>query len=120
MQYDKKWVKTGATPEMVSFAEEQARNMVDNGLTRSKIRNIYGEIKRIQMGDFEKEKSSFYLLKPKVAYASGRESNNKGLKLFKEIFDQAWMDVTDKKSFQNFCNLMESILAYHRAFGGKD
>ena len=62
--------------------------MADNNLTNSKIRSIYGEIKRIQMGEFEKEKTSFYLLKPKVAYALGRDDKNQGLKLFKLIFDK--------------------------------
>ena len=94
--------------------------MASNGLTNSKIRSIYGEIKRIQMGEFEKEKSSFYLLKPKVAYALGRDDKNEGLKLFKKVFDIASDSVSDQKSYQNFCNFIEAILAYHKAFGGKD
>jgi len=94
--------------------------MARRGFTNSKIRSIYGEIKRIQMSEFEKEKSAFILLKPKVAYALGRDANNEGLKLFKEIFDLSSADVTNQKSFQNFCNFIEAILAYHKAYGGKD
>jgi CRISPR-associated protein Csm2 len=94
--------------------------MANNKLTNSKIRSIYGEIKRIQMGEFEKEKSSFYLLKPKVAYALGRDEHNDGLKLFKLIFDRSSTDVTDQQAYLNFCNLIEAILAYHKAYGGKD
>lgn len=118
--YDKNWIVSNATPALVQYAEKAGQFMAKNGLTNSKIRSIYGEIKRIQMGDFEKEKSAFYLLKPKVAYAVGREKQNEGLKLFKLIFDRAWLDVADKKTFHNFCNFIEAILAYHRAFGGKD
>ena len=116
--YQKKWISENATPELLKFSEEAGRFMANYGLTNSKIRSIYGELKRIQMGEFEKEKSAFYLLKPKVAYAYGREQNNEGLKLFKLIFDRAWNDVEDQKSFQNFCNFIEAILAYHRAIGG--
>ena len=105
---------------MVKYAEEMGKYMADNGLTNSKIRSIYGEIKRIQMGEFEKEKSSFYLLKPKVAYALGRDDKNQGLKLFKLIFDHCSVNVIDQKTYQNFCNFIEAILAYHKAFGGKD
>lgn len=94
--------------------------MAKNGLTNSKIRSIYREIKRIQMGTFEEEKSSFYLLKPKMAYALGRDDKNQGLKLFKQIFDRCFEDVTDQNSYYNFCNLIEAILAYHKAYGGKD
>ena len=120
LNFDAAWIKTGATEEMVKYAEEMGKYMADNGLTNSKIRSIYGEIKRIQMGEFEKEKSSFYLLKPKVAYALGRDDKNQGLKLFKLIFDHCSVNVIDQKTYQNFCNFIEAILAYHKAFGGKD
>ena len=89
-------------------------------MTNSKIRSIYGEIKRIQMGKFEQEKASFFLLRPKVAYALGRDDKNRGLQLFKLIFDKACPLVHDQKTYQNFCNLIEAILAYHKANGGKD
>ena len=94
--------------------------MAENGLTNSKIRSIYGEIKRIQMGEFEKEKSSFFLLKPKVAYALGRDEKNEGLRLFKLVFDKASEYVNSQNTYQNFSNFIEAILAYHKAYGGKD
>ncbi len=96
-----------------------SRTGVNNGLTNSKIRSIYGEVKRIQMGTWEKNKSAFFLLKPKVAYAYGRDNKNEGLRIFKNIFDEAVTYVKDDKSYDNFCNFMEAILAYHRANGGK-
>lgn len=118
--YKSEWISIGATPELVLFAEKAGKAMADGKLTNSKIRSIYGEIKRIQSGDFEKLKSSFYLLKPKVAYALGRDKDNKGLQLFKRIFDRCYSDVKDSETFENFCNFIEAILAYHKAFGGKD
>lgn len=120
LQYNNVWIKQEATHEMVAYAESAGKYMADNNLTNSKIRSIYGEIKRIQMGEFEKEKASFYLLKPKVAYALGRDDKNQGLKLFKLVFDKCFTDVIDQKSYQNFCNFIEAILAYHKAYGGKD
>lgn len=120
LKYDSKWITNQATSEMVDYAEKAGEFMAKNGLTNSKIRSIYGEIKRIQMGDFEKEKSSFFLLKPKVAYALGRDEKNEGLKLFKLIFDQCFGNVTNHRNYQNFCNFIEAILAYHKAYGGKD
>jgi len=119
--YKSEWIKNEADEDLIKYAEEAAKFMERNGLTNSKIRSIYGEIKRIQMSTFEKEKSSFILLKPKVAYAFGREEKNKndGLHLFKLIFDRCSQDVNDQKSYLNFCNFMEAILAYHKASGGK-
>lgn len=118
--YRSEWILRSADKDLVDFAERAGEFMAKNGLTNSKIRSIYGEIKRIQMGEFEKEKSSFYLLKPKVAYALGRDDKNEGLKLFKLIFDKCYGDVKDQTTYRNFCNFIEAILAYHKANGGKD
>lgn len=120
LTFDSSWITQEATPSLVKYAEEAGKFMAHNDLTNSKIRSVYGEIKRIQMGGFEREKSSFFLLKPKVAYALGRDKNNEGLKLFKLIFDEASGHVGSQKSYQNFANFIEAILAYHKAHGGKD
>lgn len=118
--YKSEWITAGANQEFVEFAENTGKAMAEGKLTKSKIRSIYGEIKRIQAGGFEKMKSSFYLLKPKVAYALGRDDSNQGLQLFKQVFDKCYPDVNDEHSYENFCNFFEAILAYHKAFGGKD
>lgn len=118
--YKSEWITAGANREFVEFAENTGKAMAEGKLTKSKIRSIYGEIKRIQAGGFEKMKSSFYLLKPKVAYALGRDDSNQGLQLFKQVFDKCYPDVNDEHSYENFCNFFEAILAYHKAFGGKD
>jgi len=120
--YDVLWITEGADKgkSLVDYAEKAGKYMAKNGLTNSKIRSVFGEIKRIQMSEFDREKSAFILLKPKVAYALGRDPQNKGLQLFKEIFDLSSANVINQKSYQNFCNFKEAILAYHKAFGGKD
>ena len=116
-QYDSNWIKNGANESVIKWAEDSGRFMAENGLTSSKIRNIYGEIKRIQMGGFDKEKSSFYLLRPKVAYAYAREekSKNEGIKLFKKLYDRISGDIDSTNEYNNFCGLIEAILAYHKA-----
>lgn len=125
------WILVGADEDMVGYAEIMGEYMAPKGkskeekdrdrqcLTKSQIRNVFGELKRIQ-GNFSEQISSFYLLKPKVAYAEGRKKTH-GMTLFKRIFDKAWELVDrDEKRFLNFCNLMEAIIAYHKAYGGKD
>lgn len=114
------WITSEADEDMINFSDKAGKYMAENGLTNSKIRSIYGEIKRIQMGNFENERASFLLLRPKVAYAFGRDDKNKGLELFKIIFDEVAIKVADKNSYINFCNLFESILAFHKSYGGKD
>ena len=105
---------------MLDYAEFIGKASSEKNLTSSKIRSIYGEIKRIQMGEFAKENSSFYLLRPKVAYAVGREKTNVGLQLFKLLFDKSAKCVKDKDTFLHFANFMEAVLAYHRAYVKKN
>lgn len=120
LKFKSEWITKDADKELVEYAEEAGKFMAQNGLTNSKIRSIFGEIKRIQMGEFKKEQASFYLLKPKVAYALGRDPRNEGLILFKKIFDQCYSYVNDGATFINFSNFLEAILAYHKSYGGKD
>lgn len=112
--YQPCWITNEANSDLPVFANKVGKEMAKTGLTSSKIRSIYGEIKRIQMNGFDNQKAYFYLLKPKVAYAFGRENDNKGLALFKVIFDRASSEVKDAKTYNNFCNFMEAILAYHK------
>ncbi|MDR3129371.1 MAG: type III-A CRISPR-associated protein Csm2 [Tannerellaceae bacterium] len=119
--YKSEWITQQADKDLVAYAEEAGKFMVEKELTKSKIRNIYGEIKRIDIKGFEEAKSSFFLLKAKMAYAVGRDRKNEGLRLFQLIFDRCWQDVSDQeKSYKNFCRFIEAILVYHRAHGGKD
>jgi CRISPR-associated protein Csm2 len=126
LTFNPEWITKGADKAMVTYTEAAGKQMVEGHLSTSRIRNVFGEIKRIQVSTYEKNKSSFYLLQPKVAYAVGRERNRskdnltkiEGILLFQDIFKKAAEQVTEAKSYQNFCNFMEALVAYHKAFGG--
>lgn len=114
--YDiKSWITCEADEKTVELAEKAAKYMGDKGVTTSQIRNIYGEIKRIQM-NYEAERVAFLLLKPKVAYMLARNKNNDGLKLFNDIFKAAAQYVVNDSTYTNFCNMMEALVAYHRVY----
>ena len=129
--FKSQWITGSIDKDFIDYAEVIGQELVDGNLTTSKIRNIYGEIKRIQIqvskqksfSDGDSNYASFLLLKAKVAYTEGRDKKINGIKLFKAVFDKAWACVVngqDKKSlFENFCKVMEAILAYHRSKGGK-
>ena len=57
--YKRSWITDGIDKDLIPFAEKMGIYMANNKLTKSKIRSIYGEIKRIQMGDFDKERPHF-------------------------------------------------------------
>lgn len=130
------WITIGADDEMVRFSEDLGKELASGGLTRTQIRGIYSEIKRIQSSGFNRNKSAFFLLKPKVAYVYGRTlsksknglKDNPSVRTFKDFFNIAWEAVNkairnnaneELKIYDNFCALMEAVLAFHRTHGGQ-
>jgi len=104
---------------------------LNNDVKTSKLRRFYGEVKRIQSKGILDEKNSFRMLKPKLAYAVGREDqkNNPKLKdlfiVLSDAIDNVEIDKIDnenelKKRFSNFVQLFEAIVAYHKFHGGKE
>lgn len=135
LTFDENWITKGADENFITYAENIGKYIApmegkDNQcLSKSQIRNVYGEIKRIQLKGIDciEGKTSFMLLKPKVAYAEGR-NRTMGLTLFKKVFDDLWNSTckhidqpgVNVTTYNNFCAIIEAILAYHKAFGGND
>lgn len=120
LSYQPLWIEKHADSDMIVFVEEAGKLLADYGLKSSKIRGIYGEIKRIE-GDTTKNLSQYYLLKPKVAYAVGRDKSVIGLQLFKVIFDKVYDDIKgNENNFKRFCEFMEAIIAYHKFYVKND
>lgn len=119
----KEWVQKDIDKSTISFAESMGRLLKDDGLTTSQIRNVFGEMRKIQMNGFEKEKSNFLLLKAKLAYATKRQQA-KGMENFYKLFCEAYDAVdtsSDKASnqFDKLLQVMEAVLAYHKFHGGQ-
>jgi len=92
----------------------------DERLTTSQIRNIFGDVKKVEMKGFLGQESEFLLLKPKLAYVANRPGAKKGIAELKDVLTLTINSVgDDERKFENFCNFFEAILAYHRAAGGK-
>jgi CRISPR-associated protein Csm2 len=131
------WITQGIDDKTVEFAEifgfylcnafyderDKQWKSGKNAMTTSQIRNIYGEIKRIQAKGYDKEKSSFLLLRPKLAYAEARvtaKEKESRIKAFRSVMERAHQYVINTENFDNFVNLFEATLAYHKFYGGKD
>ena len=88
-------------------------------LTTSQIRKFFGEIKRIQ-ADFENCKGDIILLDPKIAYAVGRAEGQSKIEDFYRLTSPLIFDIQEVKvKFKNFVTIIEAIVAYHKAAGGK-
>jgi CRISPR-associated protein Csm2 len=132
VEYSNEWIKTRIDGDAVKWANKFAEDVLVNkqedkgkhGISPSHFRSIYGEIKRIQLKGFEQEKPAFHLLRPKVAYAVKRQET-KGSKRFKDLLEKMHGAVEADKPgaeerYRNFCDLIEALLAFHKAHGGKN
>lgn len=138
------WISKKIDTDCIEFAEKFGDYLAKNGLTTSQIRNVFGELKRIELkanieiikdeeGKKQKifkdnifeEETAFLLLKPKIAYAAKRKGGD-AMNKFKEEIDKAHKATfkenkeVDAGSFKRFCEFFEAILAYHKASGGRD
>ena len=116
-----------AGQELVQFAEQTAKRLVNEGLTRSQIRNIFTEVRKIEALwkiDQGKAVRRLVMLKPKLDYQVARQRHVKGLQ---DVLVQAIDVVVEAQStaeqnerFHRFMELFEAILAYHRSKGGRN
>jgi len=117
-RFKPEWITKSIDDSFLVFAEDFGRflgNTARIKMTPSQIRNVYGETKRIQLKGFEANKTSFLLLKPKIAYAAKR-NDGEAIKEFKKVFDKMHSCVKTDKNYENFMSVFEALIAYHKAF----
>lgn len=122
-----KWI-TGEEPinnKTVEWASDLGKYLSDTqdrsnpAMTTSQIRKFFGEVKRIQ-SDFGSNIDDIPLLAAKLAYAVGRKRNRKMEEFYNE-FSPAIKAIGNKKeNYERFVKLLESTVAFHKYFGGKD
>lgn len=122
--------------ELIDLAEQEAKTFVRKDLKMNQLRNFFDLVDQIRqyherfrvLNDSEADqkekerlkkviKRDLVLLKPKLAFAAGRQSK---MKHFKNFIDQA-IDATIKadsfiNAAENFITLMESLVAYHKFY----
>lgn len=110
--------------KLINEAEERGKSL-SKSLNTNQIRNFFSAVLSIKnkmemMGkefEFEEVETEISLLKPKLAYAAGRQS---AVRPFKEFIDEALDSLKNskdkKKALLNFFNLVESFVAYHKYY----
>lgn len=126
-EFDPDWIKSGINSHCIDYTREFGNFLKQNHFTSSQFRNFYGELKRIQMKGLKNNKNAFLLLEPKLAYAAARETDNKkkdSSNEFYRIISRAHRLVLnasgdESEKFNNFCDFVEAILAFHKAYEQK-
>lgn len=123
------WIQLdkGFDQKALDYCEELGRFLAVNELNTTQLRNVFGEMRRIQL---KKSQSSaldglytqFLLLQPRVLYQAKR-AGGKWEKAFTEQFQKLAILVRQgafSTDYDRFMNIQEAILAYHKYYGGKD
>lgn len=129
---NEKWIHNGISEEAVNwankFGEELAsRDGAIKPMTTSQLRKFYGELRRIDT-DFNRKIVDLPMLQPMLAYAVGRDKDDKGnnktkIAIFEREITKGLKAIRSdeqhqKSDFKNFVKLFEAIVAYHKFYGG--
>ena len=102
--------------EANKFAQFLAKSDQDGkAMSTTQLRRFYGEVKRIQLNGYDS--TEVKLLKPKLAYAVGRNKKDSKIKDFYNIISVAIDNINDESSFGSFIKMFEAIVAYHKLYG---
>lgn len=128
MSFKREWITDGLDSEATKNADEMGLQLKNAGVSTSQIRNVFGEIKKIQaLGLDKKEKGRLVMITPKLAYAVGRAGKReKGAleDLMKNV--EVAVSAVEKSEknrnecFNRFVDYMEAVVAYHRYHGGSN
>ncbi len=121
-------IKEWTTDDLVRKAEEVASQLTRDKLKTGQIRNFYSAITRMRT-DFaianevatDEIKREITMLKPKLAYAAGRQSAVRATfyPVMKGAIDSIIKSGYHEKAMLNFFLFVESIVAYHKYYGGE-
>lgn len=115
-----------ATPQIIDKVADQ-KGKEFNKIKTNQIRNVFSHINKIRT-TFKNQKEwtaeierDLVLLRPKLAYAAGRQNVVKQFQEFLSKQINATVSSKDKiKALENFFALVEAIVAYHKFHGGRD
>jgi len=122
-------IATMSPAELVRRAEEIAVQLTRDRLKTGQIRNFYSSITQMRTQfSIEEEKVTeelkrdLTMLKPKIAYAAGRQTavRTTFYPFVKSALDGIEKSNYNEKAIKNFFQLIESIVAYHKFYGGSE
>lgn len=114
--------------EIVSKADEVAQMLIKDKLKTGQIRNFYSAVTRMRT-DFANREEGYRkvlekdltMLKPKLAYAAGRQTAVRATfyPTMRNAIDGIIKSNYDDTALDNFFMFAESIVAYHKFYGGE-
>ena len=100
----------------IALSEQFGKFCARNNISTSQIRAIFQVVKRLPES-FETSKNELNLLRPRLAYQRGRFPQ---LSSLTDVIDSLIKKVKNDETLKGFKQFFEAIIAYHKAYGGKD
>lgn len=111
----------------LKYAEIFGEYLKSNDFSTNKLRGVFGEINSIEYkSDADEMKRRIALLKPKLAYLTGRENrwNREVVDNFKKILEIMIDELLKSEKneiieyYKNFSNFVKAVVSYHKYHGG--
>lgn len=80
------------------------------GITTSQLRNVFSRIKKVKPDNLDE----LYILRPKLAYVSGRSENKMKTLIF--LLDRLIAKTDDAEKLVQFQAFFEAVIAYHKYY----
>jgi CRISPR-associated protein Csm2 len=114
-------LKTYPIRHLVNHAKKFGPYLKTQRLETNQVRKFLDAINRLkaelaEKGEFSAIETDVVLLQPKLAYAAARQKPAKPLS---DVMSVAIDKVHSKEDFERLVQFLESIIAYHKAEGGK-
>lgn len=106
---------------LVNHAKDFGPYLKTQRLETNQVRKFLDAVNRLkaelaEKGEFSAIETEVVLLQPKLAYAAARQ---KAAKPLRDVMSDAINKVHSKEDFERLVQFLESIIAYHKAEGGK-
>ncbi len=129
-RFDAVWIQARFVPDCSQHAFEFALYLAKNALTRTQLRNFFGELRRIEARGPAENTEAIAHLQHKLAYTTSRlkqegKVHDKVAGHFQGVLEKGlkavYSDIDDMPPrFERFTAYFEAVLAYHRFHGGKE
>lgn len=127
-------VVEGSVEKLVEFADKVGKNLKEQNLTTSQMRNVFGTARQIQfrwITDAARSYRDAVLLIPKLGYYAEREKSAKGgrssgMETLQHVLEpalklmQGGQNAEEQRlRYERIMEFFEAIVAYHKSYGGK-
>jgi CRISPR-associated protein Csm2 len=113
-------LQTYPVRDLVQHAEKFGPELKNQKLETNQIRKFLDAVNQLKSklvgSSFSAIETEVVLLKPKLAYAAARQ---RAVKPLNDVMAAAIDKVESEKDFERLVQLIEAIIAYHKAEGGK-